>query len=147
MDKKETWTWEELLAIKSGTILKDWFDGGVRCIIMRGPFSLCAYVGIPADHPLANYDYDLLPIHCHGGLTYSGIGDKIRPEGWFWYGWDYAHCGDFPFYNAKDPKYYDSKDKKWLVEDVYKDMQDAVFEFKLLARLAELVHNKARNKK
>lgn len=45
-------TWEELVKMESGTILEDWYDDGVRCLIIRGPSSLCAYLGVPLDHPL-----------------------------------------------------------------------------------------------
>jgi len=134
-------TWEELVEMKEQT-LKDWFDDGVRCLILRGPGALCAYVGIPKDHPLAGFSYDDIPIECHGGLTYSGEGDgKLRPDGFFWYGWDYAHSGDYCFYYDKPPiaGLRSLVDKKWLVEDVEKDMWSAVYEFKKLIRLAEQI--------
>lgn len=106
--------WEDLLAMEEGTIIKDWFDEGVRCIIVRGPSSLCAYVGIPSSHPLSGFDYDEVPIRCHDGLTFSGEGDKYRPEGYYWYGWDYGHSEDYAFYYDTILKKKEGKDKKWL---------------------------------
>ena len=44
---KEEYTWEELKELKSGAILHDEFDEGIRFIVMRGPSHLCAYIGIP----------------------------------------------------------------------------------------------------
>ncbi len=88
-------TWEDIVAAEGGKIFKDIFDEGVRFIIMKGGSSLCGYVGIPIDHPLAGFDYDDLPIEAHGGLTFSAKGHKHWPEGYWWYGWDYAHSGDY----------------------------------------------------
>ena len=90
--------WEELKQKEVGAILHDEFDEGLRFIIMRGPASLCAYVGVPLDHPLAGHSYGDLPMEAHGGLTYADKGEGKWPEGFFWYGWDYAHYGDYAFY-------------------------------------------------
>lgn len=132
--------WKELIATKEGTTLKDWFDEGVRCLIVRGPGSLCAYLGVPIDHPLAGHDYDNVPIECHGGLTFAGAGDDTyRPKGWYWYGWDYAHSGDYCFY-------YDTVisaglsrmgDTKWGVKEVERDMSGSIYDFRKLIRLIE----------
>ena len=55
-----------------GRIVFDKFEDGIRFIVMRGPASWCAYVGIPNDHPLAGFDYDsLADINAHGGLTFA----------------------------------------------------------------------------
>jgi hypothetical protein len=130
-------SWKDLVAMESGRKLVDRFDEGLRFIIMRGPCSLCAYIGVPADHPLADFSYEWLPVRANGGLTYAAKGDgKNFPAGWFFYGWDYAHCGDYCFH---DEKYKDgpSKDKKWLVEDVESDSWSTLNDFHNLAKLAE----------
>jgi hypothetical protein len=133
-------TWEELKKLESGTILHDAFDEGIRFIVMRGPSSLCAYVGIPLEHPLAGHSYDDLPVEAHGGLTYAGKGDKWRPEGFYWYGWDYSHAGDWSFYQDKLPVSLTiGTDKKWLVEDVIKDSWEAIWDFKKLVKLAKQI--------
>ena len=132
-------TWTELKATKSGTVLHNEFSDGVRFIVMRGPGSLTAYVGVPKDHPLAGMDYDSLPrIDCHGGLTYSGIG-KEWPKGFYWYGWDYAHSGDCAFYYDDLAPIFKGSDKKWLVEDVIEDSYWAIQAFKKIVTLVEKI--------
>ena len=85
------------------TIYADWTEGEYRCLVMRGPCSLCAYVGVKEGHPLYEKDYLNLDVDCHYGLTYAGMGDdKYRPSGYWWLGWDYGHFGDMAFYDLKD---------------------------------------------
>jgi len=130
-------TFESLVDLKSGTILEDGHENGVRYLIMRGPNSLCCYLGVPKDHPLANRSYDDIPLDCHGGLTFSEKGDgEIRPEGWFWYGWDYGHAGDVSF---DDLKYtmISSDEHKWIVEDVKKEIWLVTHSFRKLMKLVE----------
>ena len=136
----ENISWEELIQLKPGTILKDWFDEGVRCLILKGPASLCVYLGVPLEHPLANKEYDDIPINCHCGLTFSSKGDgEYRPKEYYWYGWDYSHSGDYCFYYDTTPltTFKKSDDKKWLLKDVEDDMWEAVYNFKKLMRLVE----------
>ena len=143
------YTWEELKEFKSGKILHDEFDEGVRFIVLRGPSHLCAYLGIPKEHPLADFDYELLPIDCHGGLTFGQYGDKYLPVDCFWYGWDYGHCDDYAFYYS-DPLYNSMSQhsgKKWLVGDVIKDSWLAILQMKDLIKLAEGIYNKAKAEK
>jgi len=138
--KKDQMDWEQLMAKESGNILYDEFDEGIRFIIMRGPVSLCAYIGIPIAHPLAGHNYDDLPVCAHGGLTYSSEGKGAWPEGYYWYGWDYAHSGDYCFYYDREPlvgRYDHSTDQKWLVEDVKEDSWSTLYDFKKLLRLTE----------
>ena len=142
----EKLTWEEIRAKEVGTILHDEFDEGIRFIIMRGPGSLCAYIGIPLDHPLANKSYNDLSVSAHGGLTFAKKGEKgFFPEGFFWYGWDYAHSGDYCFYNDEPClskfKFNHLKEKKWLIEDVIKDSWETKYDFKKLMKLAEEIKN------
>lgn len=64
-----------------------------RGLIIRGLFGPCAYIGVPMEHCLD--DMESLRFDCHGGVTFRGPGDgTIRPEGWYWYGWDYQHPTD-----------------------------------------------------
>ena len=144
MDKNKL-TWEEIKNSKAGTIFHDEFDDGVRFIVLRGPASLCAYVGVALDHPLANKSYDL-PISAHGGLTFSDKGDGIRPEGYYWYGWDYSHCDDYSFYydNPCLEKFTHS-DIKWLVEDVVSDSWKTIYNFKKLVKLSEQIARRGQN--
>jgi hypothetical protein len=78
-------------------------DNSLRLIIMRGPAGWCCYIGVPLDSPLAGLPYsgEMDRFECHGGLTFAGAGDGIhRPEGWYYFGWDYAHSGDWTAYIA-----------------------------------------------
>lgn len=132
-------TWDEIKSLPEGTILKDTFDEGVRFLIIRGPSAVCAYLGIPKDHPLAGFDYEDINVTAHGGLTFAGDGDHYRPEGFYWYGWDYAHSGDYCFYDDKFPSRYKERSTKWTVEQVEKDSWGTIYEFKKLMRFAEKV--------
>lgn len=117
-----------------GTIYYDRQERGVRGIVMRGPFSLTAYLGVPADHPLtAVGDYDDLPLNVHGGLTYSGCG-KEWPQGWYWWGWDYAHAGDLSYESTAS-----TGDREHNFDDVLGELNEAWHQFEKLARLAERV--------
>jgi hypothetical protein len=137
-------TWEEIRAKPVGTILYDELDEGLRFIVMRGPGHLCAYIGIPLDHPLANKSYDDLPVEAHGGLTFAKKGDGFRPKELFWYGWDYGHYGDYAFYYDEEPlkgRFDHSDEKKWLVEDVIEDSWRTKYDFKKLLKFAEGIKN------
>lgn len=154
--------------VKTSTIMADWFDEGVRIIIMRGPAALCAYVGIPKDHPLAGFDYNDLPsIDAHGGLTFSSEGGgkyakghKLAgkktpwPSGYWWYGWDYAHLGDKTDFDyppklkkalAKiTAKYNDvhKDDHNWTIGEIKKEAWSVVYDLKKLMKLAEKIYAK-----
>lgn len=127
---------KELKDVEPGTILHDEIKDGIRFIVMRGPSALCAYVGVPSDHPLAGFDYEGVPVNCHGGLTFSREGGDEWPEGWYWYGWDYAHAGDAVLF---DRQYGLGDDVEWAVDDVIKDSWGAIYDFRELARLAEKI--------
>lgn len=143
---EELYTWEQIVKAAVGTIFMDRFDEGVRFMIMRGPSSLCAYVGIPLDHPLAGFDYDDLSIDCHCGLTYSEKGCGSFPEGYWWYGWDYTHAGDYSTYYDLQPlaglSHKDST--KGLVKMVDDDSWTSIYNFKSLMKLAEKISKKAK---
>ncbi len=98
----------EVIPAPRGLPMDRWESHGYACLIRKGCGSLCAYIGLPHDHPLAGLGcgaeeaYETFEVH--GGLTFSdwGTSDDVatgwRP-GWYWYGWDYAHGGDlFTFY-------------------------------------------------
>lgn len=88
------------MAMKTAALL-DWTEDegnplARRALIKTGPCgSFCAYVGVPADSTLAGQPYDDVPLRVHGGLTFGSEGGHGWPGGWYWYGWDYAHSGDF----------------------------------------------------
>jgi hypothetical protein len=120
------------------TVLAEGFDQGARWLVLRGPASLCAYIGLPVDHPLvrASASYDDLPLDVHGGLTYSNEGDgKHHPAGWFWWGWDYAHAGDRCTYDLESGRNAD--EHLWTIEEVTREAKDALWQFHRLSRIAE----------
>lgn len=132
--------WDDVVNAEVGHIFLDEYDEGLRFIILRGPSSLCAYIGLPSDHPLSGKAYDDLVIDCHGGLTYSSLGGEERkvPEGFWWYGWDYAHCDDAATYDSKYA--FERKGKKWTPEEVKKDSWNTLYDFRKLVKLAEQIH-------
>ena len=135
----EELSFKELAGLESGTILEDAYENGVRYLIMRGPCALCAYVGVPLDHPLAGKDYDSIPLDCHYGLTFAkeGAEDNYRPAGWFWYGWDYGHSGDRAFYDLKDNR--GRGDVEWDVSMVKEQIRGVTYDFNKLMDLTESV--------
>lgn len=130
--------WKEVVDAKPGHIFYDAFDDGIRVVVMRGPAALCAYLGVPKDHPLAGFDYNDIPIQVHGGLTYGNEGKEgYLPAGFYWYGWDYAHSGDFSTYDEDSRWKHDAK--KWTVKDVVAEAKDAVWDFRKVVILAERI--------
>lgn len=131
--------WEAVVKADAGHIFYDAIKEGVRVIVMRGPAALCAYLGVPKDHPLAGFDYNDLPMQVHGGLTFGSAPEEGWPQGWFWYGWDYAHAGDWSTYDdeRRDPPPWKSDAKKWTVPEVVAEAKDACWDFRKLMKLAE----------
>lgn len=120
-----------------GKIVYDIFKSGLRFIVMRATCSWAAYIGVPIDHPLAGIHYNDFPnINCHGGLTFSG-GGKNWPPNYYWYGWDYGHCGDTTTYDHKFDK--NNTDKDWTIAEVIADSQNAIDDFKILREFSEKI--------
>lgn len=148
IEERFTETWDDVRGAEVGHVFYDEFDEGVRLIILRGPNSLCAYLGVAAAHPLAGYDYDDLPISAHGGLTYAGTG--VHGDGeTYWYGWDYAHSGDRATYDYITPgrAAMAESEHAWTPGEVYADAWTAMYEFKALVRLAEKIARQGWQKK
>ena len=140
-------TWNDVVAAKVGTVFVDRFDEGVRFLIMRGPFHLCAYIGIPLDHPLAGHDYGSLPLDCHGGITYAREGGAGSfPAGFYWYGWHYGHCDDYMISDTHSSSYaaFNETQTKWDVKMVEEDSWLALYGFKKLMKLAETIVSNAK---
>ncbi len=129
--------------LPNGTIVRDWREDGIRHLIMRGPASFNAYLGIPKDHPLAGFGYDDLPIDCHGGLTFSGGGNgKVFPQGYWWYGFDFAHLGDRCFYYEDGALTNKLGVKKWTIAKIVEELYPVSRDFRSLAVLAEKIDKK-----
>lgn len=139
-------TFQELANDEVGTKYIDSFEDGLRLIVLRGPSALCAYIGIPKDHPLANFSYDDIPLSVHGGLTFGALGDgTYLPGEQFFYGWDYAHSGDKSFY---DLTYFSHSprvnDKAWLVDEVESELKYACWDFQKIMKLSEAIKSNDR---
>lgn len=128
-------TWQEMAKDQPGTIYADWFEDGIRCLILRGPMALCAYIGLPEGHPLSNNSYEDMPLLVHGGLKFAGKGDdKYLPAGNFWYGWDYSGETDRPFNDIGQKGFL----KEWTIEEIKVDvLLEALPDFKKLIKIAE----------
>ncbi len=128
-----------------GKIYFDYFDEGVRILILRGPSSVNCYLGIPSKHPLAGFSYDDLLVECHGGLTFAKEGDgTLFPSEYFWYGYDYGHAGDASFYDLRPEFGLRKDDKAWTPEEIKSDSWSAVNSFRKLMRIAEAIYLKAK---
>lgn len=116
-------TFGELVKDKPGTIYWQGEVNGYRGLIQRGGASVCAYLGLPKDHPLAGADVDEIDLPVHGGLTFASWGDG--EGGWekdlYWIGWDYGHLGDINFYDidifSKVPEYSTDLYLEGLIRD------------------------------
>jgi len=109
-------------------LLHDETRDGVRFIVVQGPVCLCGYVGIPLDHPLAGKHYDDIDLPCHGGMTFSGEGTgEYLPKGFYWYGWDYGHAGNFM--NLPGGIGDRLGGRRWTVEEVVEDSREAISAF------------------
>ena len=105
-----------------------------RGLVLKGQSGYCAYIGVPESHWLA--DMEGFQFACHWGITFRGAGgDSIRPERWYWYGWDYQHAGDFlefpeellreaPEIAALIDGLNEGR-KKWTQEEIEHDLIDA----------------------
>ena len=102
-----------------------------RALVVEGPMSLTAYVGVPIEHPLADQNYDDVPLDVHGGLTHGAPGDQVhRPLGWYWYGWDYAHAGDLTKLSAWYGR--DLGEHDWTIREVAAHTIDAMRQLRAL---------------
>lgn len=127
---------EECANDKAGEIYADWMDGEFRCLIMRGPASLCAYIGVPEGHPFYGKDYSGLNISCHGGLTFASEPCKNWPEGFWWLGWDYAHYKDRSFYDLKHGG-LSYEDTPWDTQMVYGEFAEVIEQFRNAEKVIE----------
>jgi len=123
-------------------ILLDTEEVGIRIIILSLGTYPCAYVGIPINHPLAGLHYgDLSFITCHGGFTFSEKGDgEYLPKGYWWYGWDYAHAGDYLGYYSNIGEIIKEKwAKKWTTKEIYSEALAVAWDMKKLMSLIEKI--------
>lgn len=126
-------TFEDVKNMQPWAVIRDYFDEWVRCLLLRWPCSICMYIWIPNEHPLAKKNYDDLPINCHWWLTFSWNIERLQSN-FYWYWWDYGHSWDYIFY---DSPFNTDNAKKWTPEDVINDSWNTIYDFKKLMRLME----------
>lgn len=122
-----------------------------RGLIIQGFIGYCAYVGVPEEHWLA--EMDEVPFECHKGVNFQGKGgDGIRPEGWFWFGWDYQHAGDkcsFPKDILKDLpadlaakiQLNNANGQEWTIPEIEQDLIDVAVELMAMLNIVEMTAN------
>ena len=123
---------------KKDTLVKEWIEDGIKAVIISRHSHFTAYLGIPADHPLSGFSYDDLPLSVHGGLIFGSEGMEKFPKGYFYYGWDYAHAGDYTYFDYRPDK-LESDEHDWTLEEVEKEVKEAIYDFKVLVNLAEKI--------
>ena len=110
-----------------GTIYHSGMRQGVKYLILRGPVSVNAYLGIPEDHPLAGQDYNDVNLPVHGWLTFARFGEdgsSWLPE-FYWFGWDYAHSGDRCFHDL-EYHVFRPDDIEWTPDMIFKEVKEAI---------------------
>jgi hypothetical protein len=128
----------DLTKLEAGTIvydlqvLLDSSKPNFRALIIRGPVAWCCYIGVPLSSPLAGLFYSDSPVSefdCHGGLTFAGYGDdESRPKGWYYFGWDYGHYGDWII--PISSLYPSDTDRKWTFGEVRYDIEEGLLRMK-----------------
>ena len=121
-------TFREIANDPVSTVYYDWQESGFRCLVLRGPAHVCAYIGVKESHPFYGKDYSDLNIDCHGGLTFASNGedDSSWPSGWWWLGWDYGHYNDASLYNIK---YESLTGIEWTPEMVKREFPEVIAQF------------------
>lgn len=126
-------SFEQCAKDEPGTIYADFTDEEYRCLVMRGPVAICAYIGVPKNNPLYEVDYsdeNLYGVECHGGLTFADTGSvNTFPQGYWWLGWDYAHLGDLAFYEIGNMV----RGYGWSPLDVYNEIPHVLEQIKDLS--------------
>lgn len=131
------------------TIVKDFLvpDSPFRGLILQGELCLLAYIGVPEAHWLA--DMEELRFDCHWCVSWRAPGDGVcRPAGWYWYGWDYGHAGDYVSSPELDAirELVKAKGlvmpslnggKRWTVEEVMLDVIDVAVNLQAALAQAE----------
>lgn len=122
----------EYTGIYGNTVILDrGMYSGYRYVIVSYGSHPCAYVEIPKRHPYYKLGYHgevENTIDVHGGITFDGsLHFKKMPEAAkrYYIGWDYAHCGDYTYYeNVKSVFVEDSK--KWTVKMIQEDVKNVI---------------------
>ena len=98
-------------------------DGGYKWKVLSLGSHPCGYVSVPKNHPFYGKSYWDIgdKIEVHGGLTFSG---KLHGFEGLWFGWDYAHAGDFTF------PFTMTGDKRWSTQEIVDECLRAIEQFR-----------------
>jgi len=112
---------------KSGRVhevlIQDTYRGYEYVIVTYGSHP-CAYVKMLENSKNYEKNYDDIDINVHGGLTFGDDLTRVRKDLTGWYiGWDYAHLGDFTFYNHSLGI---SPEKKYTINEIEIDCKDVI---------------------
>ena len=128
-------TFEELVHAPKGTVYgmgTDPENSDIRWLILRGPASLCAYIGVPEGNALCHYGFGL-PLRVHGGITFAGsLPSHVQQDDgvqYYWFGWDYGHYTD---QTLLPEILHVLRGKKWSISEVRDEVDEALKEFKNL---------------
>lgn len=122
------------------TIEKSWVTkSGLKAFVMMHPMGhRCGYVNVPEEHPLYGCDYNdphqdlngerpVEVFEVYGGLTFSRSLVRNAEEGWY-FGFDCAHYGDAPDYEAYK-KYMGEHFNQKTWDDLYGDGAHRTLDF------------------
>ena len=98
-------------------------DGEYEWTVLSLGSHPCGYVSVPKNHPFYGKRYLEIEdkIEVHGGLTFSG---KLHSLDGLWFGWDYAHGGDFTF------PYTMTGDKRWSTQEIVDECLRVIEQFR-----------------
>lgn len=128
MDNKNTFLEMEYQKDNICKVLANGTYKGYEFVILNLGTHPTAYVKVPIAHQFHGKNYENVEIEVHGGLTYSDSTLRIRNDdlkGW-WFGWDYAHFGDYLGYEEIYLKEFNSNAKKWTTKEIYEDVKDVI---------------------
>lgn len=94
---------------------------GFPCVVLFQPMGFrTGYVGLPKGHKYYGKEFDLIPIGCHCGLTYSdnSLHHQTDTDIW-WIGFDCGHCCD-GFDLKKLDEYFGNRIENQIMRDYHK---------------------------
>lgn len=84
----------------------------------------CGYVAVPENHPFYEKQYWEIDdqIEVHGGLTFGG---RLQGSNDYWFGWDYAHAGDYTGYAT----FGTNDEKRWTTQEIVDECLNVIKQF------------------
>lgn len=84
----------------------------------------CGYVAVPENHPFYEKHYWEIDdqIEVHGGLTFGG---RLQGSNDYWFGWDYAHAGDYTGYAT----FGTNDEKRWTTQEIVDECLKVIKQF------------------